>query len=174
MYDFLANKDIPRISGQKPKRYYIRLEYKTTGNDSLSGSTDLFYVRTAEGIPGQVRNLKLNGSKTNLHTKEYAVFPITWDEPSVKKGQIIGYKIRWKLSKLHFDIFVVEQCGKSYEIKVFSHNERYKAFVSAKTIVGYGAETELAFGASVAVATLDAGTMTAVVLSFFCTAIFSS
>ncbi|EYC43005.1 hypothetical protein Y032_0507g2691 [Ancylostoma ceylanicum] len=126
-------------------RYYIRLKYETTGNDSLSGSTDLFYVRTAEGIPGQVRNLKLSGSKTNLHTKEYAVFPITWDEPSVKKGQIIGYKIRWKLSKSLFDIFFVEQCGNSYEIKVFSHNERYKAFISAKTIAGYGAETELAF-----------------------------
>lgn len=41
------------------ERYYIRFEYETTGNDTLSGSTDLYYVTTAEGIPDQVENLKL-------------------------------------------------------------------------------------------------------------------
>ncbi|KAL6726540.1 hypothetical protein Aduo_008502 [Ancylostoma duodenale] len=121
------------------------MEYETTGNDTLSGSTDLYYVRAAEGIPDKVKNLKLNKSQTPLHTNEYAVIPITWDKPAAPKGLITGYKIRWKLNKSPFNLFFVEQCGKSYAIKVFSHNERYTAFVSAKTMVGYGDEKELAF-----------------------------
>ncbi|RCN52802.1 hypothetical protein ANCCAN_01179, partial [Ancylostoma caninum] len=122
------------------------MEYETTGNDTQSGSTDLYYVRAAEGIPDKVKNLKLNKSQTPLHTSEYAVIPITWDEPAASKGLITGYKIRWKLlNKSPFSIFSVEQCEKSYAIKVFSHNERYTAFVSAKTMVGYGDEKEITF-----------------------------
>ncbi|RCN52804.1 hypothetical protein ANCCAN_01181 [Ancylostoma caninum] len=121
------------------------MEYETTGNDTLHGSTDLYYVRAAEGIPGRVRNLKLNKSQTSNHTNEYAVIPITWDKPAAPRGLIAGYKIRWKLNKSPFNIFSVRHCGKSYGIKVFSHNERYTVFVSAKTMAGYGDEKELTF-----------------------------
>ncbi|KAL6726542.1 hypothetical protein Aduo_008504 [Ancylostoma duodenale] len=147
------NKRFPSLEGKCVimeeldhfERYFIRMEYETTGNDTLSGSTDLYYVRAAEGIPDKVKNLKLNKSQTPPHTNEYAVIPITWDEPAAPKGLITGYKIRWKLNKSPFNIFSVRQCGKSYAIKVFSPNERYTAFVSAKTIAGYGAENEVTF-----------------------------
>ncbi|CAJ0598388.1 unnamed protein product [Cylicocyclus nassatus] len=80
--------------------------------------TENLYVKTLEDIPEAV---------TNLTTR---FLPPT---------------IRWKLNKLPDNLFFVEQCDTSYEIKVFYQDEHYSVFVSARTLAGYGPERSTSF-----------------------------
>lgn len=60
-------------------------------------------------------------------------------------GFVRGYKIRWKLLKSPFNIFEVEQCDNSYDLKAYSQEETYEVFISARTSKGYGPEKQLMF-----------------------------
>uniref|UniRef100_A0A8L8JVB6 Cadherin domain-containing protein n=1 Tax=Heligmosomoides polygyrus TaxID=6339 RepID=A0A8L8JVB6_HELPZ len=53
--------------------------------------------------------------------------------------------IRWKLLKSPFNIFEVEQCDNSYDLKAYSQEETYEVFISARTSKGYGPEKQLMF-----------------------------
>lgn len=128
----------------KALKYIFKLDVLSQDDEKAIHSLGLFVFYGEEGLPDPVNSATTKRLPTK-RTDDHVSVRVTWSPPLNVNGFVRGYKIRWKLLKSPFNIFEVEQCDNSYDLKAYSQEETYEVFISARTSKGYGPEKQLMF-----------------------------